>query len=370
MINKHSKVTAEHYFLLQCCCYHTKTTTLKNIQSLANESLNWSYLIHLATSFNLVPPLYKCLRACSSETIPSTILKELQDRSYAIACLNIALTKELLRLVQQLTVVNVAVIPFKGPLLAIAVYKDISLRQFVDLDLLVDTSDFARATDCLLAQGYKLGDRFEWAQNFVHSETGFNIDLHIKVSQDYFPFRFAFKTFWQSCQPVNLGNISIPCLAREDLLIILCIQVAKDIHHQQRCLNKVFDLAMIVTHQPLNWQTVMERAYDFNCERLIMLAVCVSHQLFKFELPEQLYSRLADDKIIKLYSQMAAIKLLDEVENFHRGLLSLMMRGLVLLDLNFSTDSHNWKVLRIILCSLGNKLRKTRTFLSIKRSTL
>jgi len=49
---------------------------------------------------------------------------------------------------------EVPVVSFKGPILAEAVYDDLSLREFCDLDLLIRVQDLAKAEDILLACGY------------------------------------------------------------------------------------------------------------------------------------------------------------------------------------------------------------------------
>ena len=68
---------------------------------------------------------------------PKTILAQLRESFRSNVQNSLLLTAELLKLVELFAASRINAIPFKGPVLAAAVYKDLSLRQFSDLDVLV-----------------------------------------------------------------------------------------------------------------------------------------------------------------------------------------------------------------------------------------
>jgi len=48
-----------------------------------------------------------------------------------------------------------AFIPYKGPTLALAVYGNLALREFTDLDILVQTQNVRQAAELLKDRGYQ-----------------------------------------------------------------------------------------------------------------------------------------------------------------------------------------------------------------------
>src|SRR5208282_2899895 len=64
------------------------------------------------------------------------------------------LTAELFRLLDLLERHAIPALPFKGPVLASALYGDLAMRESCDLDVLVRSSDLAGAKRAMLASGY------------------------------------------------------------------------------------------------------------------------------------------------------------------------------------------------------------------------
>jgi hypothetical protein len=57
-------------------------------------------------------------------------------------------------------------VPYKGPVLAAAVYGHLSLRQIRDLDILVHPSEVRPAGELLISQGYRR-ERHRWARSTI-----------------------------------------------------------------------------------------------------------------------------------------------------------------------------------------------------------
>jgi len=57
------------------------------------------------------------------------------------AARNVFLTNKLFEILNLFKKNDILALPFKGPVLAESVYGDLSLRQFVDLDILVHNHD-------------------------------------------------------------------------------------------------------------------------------------------------------------------------------------------------------------------------------------
>ena len=133
------------------CCARARmdSQTAERLRELVAQGLNWEYLIWAAHRNQMVPLLYWSLYHAGTDSVPSPFMDQLRDYFHVNAKYNLLQTRELLRILGQFSDNGVACMPFKGPVLASSVYGQLSLRQFSDLDLLIDRGDIATATDLL-----------------------------------------------------------------------------------------------------------------------------------------------------------------------------------------------------------------------------
>jgi hypothetical protein len=149
--------------VLLCCaqtCHNLASTT--QLPHLLRHDLDWTSLIRLALRHRVLPLVYRGLQTFSADLIPPAIHAQLHHHYHANAQRNLLLAGTLLKLLRVLETHRIPAIPYKGPVLALAAYGNLALRQFGDLDLpdlLVRKQDAERATDLLLTQGYRW-----WAQ--------------------------------------------------------------------------------------------------------------------------------------------------------------------------------------------------------------
>jgi hypothetical protein len=131
-----------------------------NFQAIAPDSLyksldqaiNWSRLLNIAAEQQVIPMLYQTLK--KFDHVPQSVMADLQKINRFNGIKNIALTKELLRVLQVLDHAGIEAIAFKGAALAVSAYGSLTMRQFGDLDILVKHSDFAKAKVILGREGY------------------------------------------------------------------------------------------------------------------------------------------------------------------------------------------------------------------------
>ena len=111
---------------------------------------------------------------------------------------NLRISAQLLAVIRRLEGAGVRVVPFKGPVLAEAVYGDVGMRQFADVDILVARDDVRRAGDLLASLGFDLahGSRrvddallqtAECHVGFCHRRSQTTIELHWRTGP-----RFAY----------------------------------------------------------------------------------------------------------------------------------------------------------------------------------
>jgi len=149
--------------LLLCCCRtQVDAATTSTIKTLIQSSINWNYLIQTATRHKVVPLLYQNLNNTCPEAVPHAILNQLKNHFNTNAMSNKFMTTELLKLLNLFQNHNIPAIPFKGPVLAATAYGNLALRQFCDLDILVQKQNVLKVKDLLVSQGYQ-----SWSLNPV-----------------------------------------------------------------------------------------------------------------------------------------------------------------------------------------------------------
>ena len=129
---------------------------IDRLRALLAQDLDWEYLLAAAEHHCIPSLLYWHLSRAGLDRVSETAAAALK-RSYTdIVQRNMLFVQELLHLVALLREASIPVVPYKGPLLAHALYDDLAQRQMWDLDLLVKEADLARAKRLLLDDGYQI----------------------------------------------------------------------------------------------------------------------------------------------------------------------------------------------------------------------
>ncbi|MBX3303845.1 MAG: nucleotidyltransferase family protein [Nitrospira sp.] len=293
------------------------------IRERVEESLDWAMVVELAEYHGVVPLLYRNLSAVSSDLVPAELLTRLRQKTQAGALLNRALAKELVVLCEAFTARGVPVIPIKGATLAVLAYGDLALRDFTDLDLLVPENSVREAQAVLSTLGYERRSVVAEQstphhddgpyQVFVKRRTLCRIDLQWVMAHQHFAFRLDHPEFWARRIAVAFENQTVPGLAPEDLLIVLCVHGSK---HAWEQLKWVCDVAELVrSHPDLDWNQIFVHASNWRCRRMLNLGLAVAHLLLDAPLPAVVLERLkADVEVMALARRMPASLLSDALE--------------------------------------------------------
>ena len=87
--------------------------------------------------------------------IPHEVFEELKTANTNIVKDNMLMTSELIKVMNLLELNNIKAISFKGPVLSQMAYGNIALRQFVDLDILVEEKSLEKVSSILLENNYE-----------------------------------------------------------------------------------------------------------------------------------------------------------------------------------------------------------------------
>ncbi|CAN5564541.1 hypothetical protein BH24GEM3_BH24GEM3_09160 [soil metagenome] len=292
---------------LLLCCARTRLLpeTGERIRTLLQGNLDWKYVLQAARLHRILPLLYWHLHTHFIDEIPEGVLARLKEDFYANAAQNLFLTSELLRLLGLLREHGISAVPFKGLALAAAVYGDTSLRPAGDLDLMLHKHDVLRARDVLLSAGYQRQFPFSAAREaaqlrashqygFVREDGRVLVELQWGVTVDFLPSPLDVQGLWTRLRSVSLGGTSVPTLAPEDLLLLLCVHGTK---HCWSRLAWICDVAELLRMYPeLEWKWVVDQARARGGRRMLFLGLLLAHDLLDAPLPAQLTESVQRDR--------------------------------------------------------------------------
>jgi hypothetical protein len=264
----------------------------------------------MALRQGVMPLLYFHLNTLCPDAIPPATLEEWSSNFQANALNNLLLTSELVKLLHLFQEKEIRAIPFKGPVLTASVYKNLTLRQFCDLDILVSEQDFFKARDLLLSQGYCSWHELEWQQSFIDQRHRVHIDLHQGITPWYFPCPLNFTELWQRLESVSLAGTTVVNLSPEDLLMILCVQLGRDFWVKREQLIKICDITELIQARPtLNWEHVIEQVNQLGCRRMLFLGLSLARQLWNVALPQDILLQIEADLGVRALASQSCDRL-------------------------------------------------------------
>jgi hypothetical protein len=277
-------ICAEEELLLCCARTSRDDQVVERIHTLLkNHAIDWPFVLERAAHHRVIPVVHASLRQIGGGLVPQQYLSELWRYRSAIARRNLFLTAELTDLFNLFKDREIPAIPFKGPLTALLAYGSLSLRQFGDLDILVDPHDYSRSRDALLTHGFRLTKNFDWQSTFVDSSGRVPVDLHRALAPLRFPFGVRARHLEDRLQTLRIGDCEVRTLGIEDTLIVLCIQLARDGLSMESAplrLGKICDIAELLRTQPrIDWKFVRAEARRLGCRRIVALGLSVATEL-------------------------------------------------------------------------------------------
>ena len=275
---------------------------------LLQQSIDWDALLQLSLRHRLMPLLYRQLKAVPAEIVPAGFMERLRDYFYLNAARNHLLTEELCRVLQLFETVGIRAVPYKGPLLAVNLYGDVSQRQFNDLDIMVRREDVLKAFALLRKHGFRAEReltegqtaallKIECEQMFLRDEGGIYLDLHWGFVPGYFPFRLDTESIWRRLTTSSLQERQVPSFSQEDLLLILSINAGKELWAE---LGGLCDIASLIRISPsLDWEKVSSEAKRAGAHRMLSVSLRLAHELLGAGVPERLVQSLSADKEVE-----------------------------------------------------------------------
>jgi len=322
--NQSIKTRLEIELILCCVRTHLDRATTERITALVKEDIDWEDLLQTADTHGVIPLLYTRFNSICPEVIPKSALNQMRGMFHAIAERNLFLTAELVKLLNLLKEQGIVAVPYKGPVLATTIYGNLALRQFGDLDIIMQQQDIFAVKKVLLAQGYRpnvemthaqeiayLQAKTEHTYDFIHDDKGIFIEIHWRIAPKYI-CGIEPKDFWQDLEPLSFAGTTISYLPLEDWLPILCVHGSRHMWERLSCLC---DIATLIHNHPnLDWEKVLRKANDFGCRRMLFLGLFLVNHLLGVVLPAKILQQVNAEPMISVLMSQVYNQLFDQVK--------------------------------------------------------
>jgi len=298
----------EDQLLLNCSLTQLSGENIKRIKQLTNKDLDWNYLINMAYKHRLNPLLYWHLNRISPEAIPSNLKLELKEHFHKNVQKNLMMFKELLEVVNILQKQSIVPIPYKGPVLAIMIYKNLGFRIFGDLDFYVPLEDVPKTREILVNEGYEPWEeltssqersfyKFQREYHFINKSTGINLEIKWKFLSTLIPTSnepfFQEKEFFKG---VNLDQFRVKTISPEYLILILSVHNAS---HAFSSLYRFCDISELIKYcnNNVKWEQLMEIADVWRVKRIFLINLKILRELFQIQLPEDVLELINNSNV-------------------------------------------------------------------------
>jgi hypothetical protein len=302
------QLEAEAQIALACAQLPLSAASAKRAESLLRGHVDWDVLYDIVERHRISQRVYGYLLFQAASLVPPSELLRIADRFFSRAHRNSILSSELLRIQHALDDREIPAIPFKGPLLAVALYGSAVYRDYADLDVLVRRNDLPEAHRVLASIGYRLDDPFhrfpaaihlstEYAYPYHHAETGARLELHCELAPRYFAFGLKTDDVFARAVSMTWNGCEFRSFCEEDAALILSMHGAK---HCWLWLDLICCLAAALrTTTTLDWAALLDRAASIGATRMVLVGLDISRELFDTALPGHVCDRIDRDRQVQ-----------------------------------------------------------------------
>ncbi|HFD14229.1 MAG TPA: hypothetical protein ENJ34_02895 [Epsilonproteobacteria bacterium] len=298
-------LTNELKFLIVCCQTNPFEEEIAFIQSFMQNNQS---LITVASQHGILPVVYKSIK----KQCPTQNIQHWQSAYQQIAHRNMLMTSELIKIIHLLQKNNIQALSFKGPTLSQSTYGDITLRQYGDIDILIQEKDRSRMVLLMKKHGYipEIALKKETEETFFHcvNVLGFHhpramvhVEIHWALLSTNYAITWDEATLWTQTSQCTIGQYALPTLTPEALLLYLCTHSAKHLFER---LEWICDIERSIrAHKTLNWEYLLLEAEKMGIRRILFLSLSLTQELFALKLPHDVEKLYTQDAIVTKLTQ-------------------------------------------------------------------
>jgi hypothetical protein len=217
----------------------------------------------------------------------------------------------------------VRAVPYKGPVLAQSLYRDLGLRSFSDLDFLISPADFERAKQTLAEIGYRPSgehnpavespalERFWLRTGYERSFDGAAgknlVELQWALLPHFYAVDLRVEDLLARAGTAVVGEREVLCLSPEDSLLALCLHAAKHLWTRLIWLSDIAEtLRSYSGTRTIDYELVFSRARALGIARILGVSFWLVKNVLQTEIPQPAEEIIAaDPRVPALGSEFA-----------------------------------------------------------------
>jgi len=297
----------------------------ERIERIANwnlSALNWSEVLRLAEHHGVLPLAARNLIEHGRGLAPE-IERSLRSAYEANLRRSLWFTAELARIMQHFEHRQLRALPYKGPVLAQSLYRDLGLRSFSDLDFLISPAEFERAKQALAEIGYRpaadlipavespslerLWLRTGYERAFDGAAGKNLVELQWALLPRFYGVDLSVEDLLARAGRTVVGGCAVPCLSPEDSLLVLCLHAAKHLWTRLIWLSDIAEtLRSYSGTQTLDYSLVFSQARALGIGRILGVSFWLVKNVLRAEIPKPAEKMIAaDPRVPALGSEFA-----------------------------------------------------------------
>ena len=304
----------EYRLLVACAATHRLADRQGEIDALVRGPLDWRLVLETARAQRVVALCYPALRQFCRAEVPADVMAAFRAEAVATAAQNLRLAAKLLEITERADAANIAMVPYKGPVLAELAYGNLGLRKFVDLDFIVPHSDLRAVWELLEELGYRPADpalaspdtpvRDEYV--FLSAGNDAQVEMRTELTLRHFPTPPDLDSLLAARESVMLAGRRVLTFSREDTLTLLAVHGAKDFWAQ---LLWICDIAWLVQTSGFDWARALNRADRMACRRITNVALLLAKEMLGAAIQENALRAAEADAVARTQAQWLAGRL-------------------------------------------------------------
>ena len=281
----------ERQLILNCARMELDGPLLHRTEEILQKPLAWDAVLFFAELHSVAPLLHYHLRHFDGlGLIPPEARRRLLQLSHRAGYQNRHFSQALRELLEVFAEASIPVIVLKGLSLVELIYRNLSLRPLIDLNILIPSEKLQTAENLLLRMGYAdsiphpLQSFYRWIRSHVHlvRSGDFEVRLLLQLDVVNWPRIHAIDLprLWREAQPAKISGYDSLIPSPTDLLLYLCIQPDKHGYLNVPAVNvedlagfvftewtdnrliRFTDIYEVIKHYEgtINWEVLIERA--------------------------------------------------------------------------------------------------------------
>ena len=257
------------------------------------RGLDWEAFLSFVEAHRVGPLVAHQLLSEFGEWLPGPVAAHLRRLLRDAAVRALTLAHVLADTVASIEAHAGPVIAYKGLVAGTELYGNPALRAFDDLDILVGPIAYRTAVPATLAQlGWVPDIDYGYERIFArHLGATVHLDLHAALMPDWIHVHLDHSLAVSRCRSLLISGRAVRVFAPVDLLIVLCVHLAKDVGEigGAPSLVRVCDIAEFCrVYRSLDWDSALAEAKRLGVLRIVQFGLDLCHQLLGAGVPEVL----------------------------------------------------------------------------------